>query len=51
MVGIELAAHGLSVIEVQRDAKGGWNYVQNSSFHWDLLIACGDPNNPSDNAS
>jgi uncharacterized protein len=33
MVDIELAAHGLSVIEVQRDAKGGWSYVQNSSFN------------------
>jgi uncharacterized protein len=33
MVDIELAAHGLSVLEVQRDAKGAWNYVQNSSFN------------------
>src|SRR5919109_2678128 len=33
MVDIELAAHGLSVIEVQRDAKGGWSYVQNSPFN------------------
>jgi uncharacterized protein len=33
MVDIELAAHGLSVIEVQRDANGGWDYVRNSSFN------------------
>jgi secreted PhoX family phosphatase len=33
MVDIELAAHGLSVVEVQRDAKGGWSYVQNSPFN------------------
>lgn len=33
MVDIELAAHGLSVIEIQRDAKGGWSYTQNSSFN------------------
>jgi uncharacterized protein len=33
MVDIELAAHGLSVIEVQRDAKGAWSYVPNSSFN------------------
>jgi secreted PhoX family phosphatase len=33
MVDIELSAHGLSVLEVQRDAKGGWSYVQNSAFN------------------
>jgi secreted PhoX family phosphatase len=33
MVDIELAAHGLSVVEVQRDAKGSWSSVQNSSFN------------------
>jgi secreted PhoX family phosphatase len=33
MVDIELAAHGLSVVEVQRDAKGSWSYVQNSPFN------------------
>jgi secreted PhoX family phosphatase len=33
MVDIELAAHGLSVLEIQRDAKGGWSYVQDSSFN------------------
>jgi uncharacterized protein len=33
IVDIELAAHGLSVLEVQRGAKGSWSYVQNSSFN------------------
>jgi uncharacterized protein len=33
MVDIELSAHGLSVLEIQRDAKGRWNYVPNSSFN------------------
>ncbi len=33
MVDIELAAHGLSVIEVQRDAKGGWSNVPSSPFN------------------
>jgi secreted PhoX family phosphatase len=33
MVDIELAAHGLSVVEVQRDAKGGWSCVQSSWFN------------------
>jgi secreted PhoX family phosphatase len=47
MVDIELAAHGLSVIEIQRDAKGGWSYAQNSSFNRRLtaetLIALSGP--------
>jgi uncharacterized protein len=33
MVDIELAAHGLSVLEVRRDAKGSWSYVPNSAFN------------------
>src|SRR5215813_4168353 len=33
MVDIELAAHGLSVIEVQHDSEGRWRYVQNSPFN------------------
>jgi uncharacterized protein len=33
MVDIELAAHGLSVLEIQRDAKGAWHYVPNSPFN------------------
>ena len=26
MVDIEIAAHGLAVIEVERDAQGAWSY-------------------------
>jgi len=33
MVDIELAAHGLSVIEVQRRARGGWGVVTNSPYN------------------
>jgi uncharacterized protein len=33
MVDIELSTMGLSVVEVQRDPKGGWRYVQNSPLN------------------
>ncbi|HSF32830.1 MAG TPA: PhoX family phosphatase [Candidatus Tectomicrobia bacterium] len=33
MVDIEIAAHGLAVVEVQRGANGGWSYVPNSPFN------------------
>jgi uncharacterized protein len=32
MVNIELAAHGVSIVEVQRDAAGAWSYVQRSAY-------------------
>jgi hypothetical protein len=33
MVDIELAAHGMTIIEVQRDTRGSWHYVQNSPYN------------------
>ena len=33
IVDIELAAHGLAVVEIQRDAKGVWSYVPNSPYN------------------
>ncbi len=33
MVDIEIAAHGLAVIEVQRDATGAWSYQSNSPYN------------------
>lgn len=33
MVDIEIAAHGLAVIEIQRDAKGAWSYKLNSPYN------------------
>ena len=33
MVDIEIAAHGLAVIEVQRDATGAWSYKSNSPYN------------------
>jgi uncharacterized protein len=33
MVDIELAAHGMSIIEVQRDTRGAWRHVQNSPYN------------------
>ena len=32
MVDIEIAAHGLAVIEVERDAQGAWSYKSDSSI-------------------
>jgi secreted PhoX family phosphatase len=32
MVNIELAAHGVSIVEVQRDAAGAWSYVPRSAY-------------------
>jgi secreted PhoX family phosphatase len=47
MVDIELAAHGVSVIEVQRDTTGAWSYGPNSRFNRRLTaespIAIGGP--------
>jgi secreted PhoX family phosphatase len=36
MVDIELAAHGMSIVEVQRDAWGAWHYVPHSRANWRL---------------
>jgi len=33
MVDIELAAHGMSIIEVQRDGKGSWSHVERSPYN------------------
>jgi hypothetical protein len=33
MVDIELAAHGVSIIEVQRDSSGQWTYVKDSKYN------------------
>ena len=33
MVNIELAAHGVSIVEVQRDASGAWSYVPHSAYN------------------
>jgi uncharacterized protein len=33
MVDIELAAHGMTIVEVQRDARGSWHCVQNSPYN------------------
>jgi secreted PhoX family phosphatase len=47
MVDVELAAHGLSVIEVQREARGSWSVVPNSLYNRRLtaetLIAISGP--------
>jgi secreted PhoX family phosphatase len=32
-VDIELAAHGMTIIEVQRDTRGSWHYMQNSPYN------------------
>jgi uncharacterized protein len=32
IVNIELAAHGVSIVEVHRDASGAWSYVQRSAY-------------------
>lgn len=32
-VDIELAAHGLSVVEIQKDSNGKWQVIQNSSYN------------------
>ncbi len=33
MVDIELAAHGLSIIEIRRDSSGAWSYVKDSPYN------------------
>ncbi len=33
LVDIELGAHGMSVIEVQREISGAWSYVRNSPYN------------------
>ncbi len=48
MVAIELAAHGVSIIEVQRDASGQWTYVKDSPYNRRLtgdspMITLGGP--------
>jgi uncharacterized protein len=47
MVDIELAAHGMTIIEVQRDTRGSWHYVQNSPYNrrltGEISMAIGGP--------
>lgn len=33
IVDLELAAHGLAVVEIQRDSQGVWSYVPNSPYN------------------
>jgi secreted PhoX family phosphatase len=33
MVDIELAAHGVSMVEVERDASGAWHYIADSTYN------------------
>jgi hypothetical protein len=33
MVDIELAAHGMTIIEIQRDSRGAWRYVESSPYN------------------